>query len=305
MTNMSKIKTIVIWLVGYLVGLAMLVKPAYAVTVDIVDLSDYITTNNFKLSCTALGGTSAQFSFKKEGGSYSDFGSAIDLTTTSCQVQVTSSQVEEQTRYYFKVTVDSVSDETDTFYDISGPSPVSNYYKDQISGGYKLHWKNPGDSDFAKVKIYRGETADFSADGSHSIAEVAGGANSDMTYDDHTPDPNKTYYYAIRALDKAGNSSSLVGDAGTTVTGTVQGTSTASSGTEGKVSTLHKEGEVLSKATEEATATQIGIGAESKKIWDTNPILFFITHRKKLTLLIAAIVFGLPALIIYLRKKNK
>lgn len=207
-----------------LLGLMVFVNPAMAITptVSIQGLPSYINTNDFKLSCSALGGSNVQFSFKKEGGSYQDFGSLIDITSNPCQIQVTGSQVSEQTRYYFKVTLDGgVSEETNTFYDISGPSPVSGYYKDTIdSDDYKIHWKNPSDIDFDKVIIYRGETVDFSADNSHEIARVSGSPSSDMTYDEHTPDPNKTYFYALRAIDKVGNSSSLVGDGSTTTTTT-------------------------------------------------------------------------------------
>lgn len=228
---------VVTWLLSYLVGLMFVASPVYGATVNIVDLPSYVTTDSFKLSCSVLPASgTAQFAYRKEGGSFSDFGPAINLSTTACQVQVSGSQVNEQTKYYFRVTVNGTdSDETTTYYDISGPSPVSGYYKEQVgSGFYKLHWKNPGDSDFSKVIIYRGETADFPADNSHEIAQVAGGANSDMTYDEHQPDPNKTYYYAIRAIDKAGNSSSLVGDSGTTVTTT---TTTATTPSVGSTST--------------------------------------------------------------------
>lgn len=298
---MRKIKQTTILLISYLVGLAILAEPVSAVVVvDIVDLPEYITTNNFKLSCTALGGSPAQFSFKKEGGSYTDFGPVIDLTITPCQVLVTSTQIDEQTKYYFKVTVDGVSDETSTFYDISGPSPVSNYYKDQAGTGfYKLHWKNPGDSDFSKVIIYRGETADFSADGSHSIAEVAGGANSDMTYDEHPPDPNKTFFYALRALDKAGNSSSLVGDAGTTVLGTST-QATAVPGTSSKVVSLPKEetqGEVLP----ESTVAPEEVSEEPKGV--IGEVVQFAKNRTKLTVLIIAAI-GLAGYLLY-RKARK
>jgi hypothetical protein len=213
---------------------------------------------------------SAQFSYLKEGGSWQVLGAPI--IGASGQIQVTGSQVDEQMKKYtFKVEIAGASDQTTTTYDISGPSPVSNYYKDHSAPDfYKLHWKNPADGDFAKVIIYRGETADFSADGSHSIATVAGGANSDMTYDDHTPDGNKTYYYALRALDRAGNSSSLVGDVGTTTTTTVSASPAASgsvSGTStGEVKVLPAEGEVLpAETTQPASAGMVQKAADLAK----------------------------------------
>lgn len=294
---MQKIKLIISL---FILSLFISVKSVAAGTVylSITDLPDYITTNNFKLSCTALGGTTAQFAYMKEGGSYTDFGSAIDLTTTSCQVQVTSAQIDEQTKYYFKVTVDGVSDETSTFYDVSGPSNVGNYYKDGLGDGYRLHWRNPSDSDFSKVILYRGEAADFSADSSHEIATVAGGGDSDMTYEDHGLDPNKTYYYAIRALDKAGNSSGLVGDAGTTVLGTsTQATTTPR--TSSKVVSLPKEeaGQVLPESTEASKeAVEEPKGA-------LGGVVEFAKNRTKLTVLILAGV-GFLGYLLY-RKTRK
>ena len=210
-------------------------------TVTIQDLPSYITTGNFKLSCSALGGNSAQFSFKKEGGSFQNFGSAIDVTTNPCQVQVDSSEIDSQTKYYFKVTLDgSVSDETSTTYDVAGPSPVTGYRKDD--GGNNtvvIHWRNPDSEDLAKVIIYRGETVDFTADGNHEIATVYGTPNSEMTYSVNIPDTTKTYYYSIRAVDKAGNTSSLVGDGSTSSTVVAQ---TPTQNGTGTVTTLPKEG---------------------------------------------------------------
>lgn len=233
---MQKTKAI-IGLIGAVVIGLFVVRPVSASVLAIQSLPSYITTNNFKLSCTSDGG-SVQFSYNKNGGGWINFGSAIDTDTNPCVIQVDSSVVNDQTSYVFAANgVQSNS----TFYDISGPSPVSGYYKERTSdGSYKLHWKNPGDSDFDKVVIYRGDTVDFSADSSHEIARVSGGSNADMTYDDNfTPDSSKTYFYAIRALDHAGNSSSLVGDGSTTTTTTTT-TATPKAGG-GKVTVLPKE----------------------------------------------------------------
>jgi hypothetical protein len=294
---MQKIKLIIgLFVLGLILSVSS-VKAGIAVNLSITGLPAYITTNSFKLSYSCLGCTSVQFYVSKNGGSWNSFGSP--MTDASGQVQVTSSQVDEQTSYAFKV-VDSsgIEAKTETFYDISGPSPVSGYYKDSLSDGNKLHWRNPSDSDFSKVLIYRSETQDFSADASHKIAEVAGGANSDMTYDDHTPDSSKTYYYALRALDRAGNSSSLVGDAGTTVLGTST-QATTKPGSTAKVVTLPKEetvGEVLPQSTEEPIATQAPKNAVEK-------VAEFAKNRTKLTVLILAAI-GFAGYLLY-RKARK
>jgi hypothetical protein len=221
-----------------------LAKPVMAITptISIQDLPSYVTTDNFKLSCSALGGSSAQFYFKKEGGLYQSFGSAIDLNSNPCQIQVNSSQINDQTKYYFKVTLDGgASDETNTTYDFAGPSPVSGYKKDD--GGNNtivIHWRNPESEDLAKIIIYRGDTVDFIADSNHEIATVVGNPNSDMTYSVNIPDTSKTYYYSLRAVDKAGNSSSLVGDGSSSTTSTVI-TQNPSKNVSGAVTSLPKE----------------------------------------------------------------
>lgn len=273
-----------------MVGLVVIAAPVYAFTPTIQTLPGYVNTDTFKVSCTA-NGNSAQFSFKKEGGSYVTFGSAIDLSTTACQVQVTSSQVNEETKYYFKVTVDGVdSSEVSTTFDRSGTGPVSGYYKERTNDGqYKLHWKNPSETDFDKVVIYRGESADFTADNTHEIARVNGSPNSEMTYDDNfAPDANKNYFYIIRALDHAGNSSSIVGDGGTTTT-TVQSTSKP---TTSKVATLPKEDSSGSVLGTETSVDQTNIEStpapkaneEATEASQKNAVLDWILTHKKLTL---------------------
>lgn len=289
---MQKIKLITgLFVIGLLFSVSSV---SAAVSLSITDLPDYITTNYFKLSYSCLGCTSIQFYVSKNGGAWNSFGGA--MTDASGQVQVTSSQVDEQTSYAFKI-VDASGTEakTETFYDISGPSPVSGYYKDALSGGSKLHWRNPSDSDFSKVLIYRSETQSFSADGSHNIAEVSGGASSDMTYDDHTPDPAKTYYYALRALDKAGNSSSLVGDAGITVLGTST-QATVAPETSPSVINLPDEkvqGEVLPESTEVPEEVVEEQGAVEK-------VLELAKNKTKLTVLIIAGI-GLLGYLLYRR----
>lgn len=287
---------LVIWLLGYSVALFWLARPAWAANISITQLSSYITSNSFKLSYSCLGCTSVQFYVSKHGGSWTAFGPA--MSDASGQVQVTDLQVNEQTDYSFKVVDAGVGEATtSTFYDISGPSPVSGYYKERIDDGtYKLHWVNPGDSDFAKVIIYRGDVAGFSADGSHLLAEVGGGANSPMTFDDHfAPDAGKNYLYLIRAIDKAGNSSSLVGDGG----GTVTVTTTPKPGTAGeKVTVLPAEGqgEVLPAGTQAPQPTTAPQGVVQKAAQ-------FAKNRTKLTVLILAGI-GLVGYLLY-RKLRK
>lgn len=296
---LAKMKKIFVWLIILAIPGLILAGPARAMTpqISISKLPEYVNSNSFKLSYSAISddpaSISAQFSYLKEGGSWQSLGAPI--LGASGQIQVTSSQVDEQMKKYtFKVEITGASDDTTTTYDISGPSPVSNYYKDHSAPDfYKLHWKNPTDGDFAKVIIYRGETPDFSADGSRSIATVAGGADSEMTYDDHTPDGSKTYYYAIRAIDKADNSSSLVGDGGTTTITTTATPASTTTGTAVTVLPKETEGQILPAETEEPKATFSPAGVVQKAA-------DFARNKTKLTVLIF-VAISLAGYLLYRR----
>ena len=256
---MGKIKNIIIsLLVSLLLGVSSGARPVLAISpqVSISELGEYVNTNSFDLSYSALsddpGAITAQFFFREESGSYAAFGPA--LIGASGQVEVTSSQLNDQAEYFFKVEINggAASDETSTIYDSTSPGTVQNYWKEKLAPGfYKLHWKNPSDADSHRVFIYRSDQTSFTADASHKVGEVGGTPNSEMTWDNTTPDSGTEYYYALRVVDKAGNSSGLVTDApGTVTTSSVLGTSTqASFGGSTQVSKLPEE-EVLSEEAE-------------------------------------------------------
>lgn len=240
---------------------------AFADTVKISELPEYIRHDNFKLSYSALSENpvTAQFYFRKEGESYTPFGSVIN--SASGQIQVGGAQINEQKKYYFKIEINggTDSDETTVIYDHSGPSPVQNYWKEVIGGGhYRLHWKNPGDPDFSRVFIYRSDSTDFTADPSTKIGELGGAPDDEMTWDNFGLDSSITYYYALRAIDKAGNSSSVVTDPEVTATTIVEEVIPGEA-REGELIVLPKEegeeGKILGEEEEAAKEEAEGEGA--------------------------------------------
>ena len=288
-------------IIASLAFILFLARPAYATVpqVTIAQLPAYVTVDHFKLSCTALGGTTAQFFYRKDDwASFTSFGPSIDLTTTPCLVELTSSQIDSQTKYFFRVEINGgvASSETSTIYDVSGPDSVRDYSKDKVGPTtYRIHWTNPGNSDFYQVFIYRGEASDFSANDSAKVTGIAGAPNANMSWDDNGVSSDKTYYYIIRALDKAGNSSGLVGDSQTTF---VLGTTAPSAGQAGQVQVLPKEkavgGEVLPQSTQEAekegTVEDFGeTGSKVGKVLTGAAILavlaggiwYFVSKRKR------------------------
>jgi len=285
-----------------ILALFLFATPVKAANVSITQLPGYINYTDFKLSCSALNGTTAQFYSKKDGGSYTSFGSSINLTTSPCQVQVTGSQFGSEGKFWFKVSTDVGESETSTTLDTTGPSAVSDYGKERMNGNtmYKIHWKNPLDSDYVKVFIYRGEAGGFEADNSHKVAEMGGNPGDTMSWDDGGLDPNKEYFYAIRAIDHANNSSSLTGDVTTTTTTTTTGGSVAGASTgAGGVTTLPvEEGQVLGD--EEATSAPEA--ASTENIIDQ--LKEGLTPIQKVGAGVGVLVLLVLAYLLFFRRKN-
>jgi hypothetical protein len=288
-------------------GLFLMAQPVKASpVVYIQSLPGYINYTDFKLACTTNGGT-AQFYSKKDGGSYTAFGSSIDLTTSPCSVQVTGAEFGSEGKFWFEVVVDGTSSETSTTLDTTAPGTVSDFGKERMSGGttYHVHWKNPIDTDYTKVFIYRGTEAGFNADDSHKVADAAGMPGDTMSWDNNGLDTTKDYFYMIRARDHAGNSSSLTGDAGVTIQ--VLGASTAPAAKKTTTTVvLPKEtgtGSVLgTTATPSASATPV-VATQGV---NTNPGVFkwVLTHKKisgGVALVLLAAAYGLYRF----SKKNK
>ncbi|MCL5095216.1 MAG: hypothetical protein M1575_00550 [Patescibacteria group bacterium] len=198
-------------------------KPAQAanLTVQITTLPEYKNTPVFKLSYTALQTKGepiqAQFYYHKEGGPELAFGSLLNGETGS--IETTTAIVNEQGKYYFKVAAtgggESASSETSTTVDWNNPKTPTNYRKDRAgANAFKIFWKNPDSSDFYKVFIYRSDKRDFTADNGTKIGERGGVPNEDINYLDNSIPWSGETYYALRAIDKAGNASDLVGDGG-------------------------------------------------------------------------------------------
>lgn len=299
--QMSKIKYLFIGLmICWLVGLSTTDAKAASI-VHMNSLPNYETSNSFNISCTT-DGTMAQFSYQKNGGSWTNFGSVINVATNpgGCIINVDSSVVNDQTSYNFMVTVDGTpsTNTVSTTYDVSGPSPVSGYWKEVVDGGHiRLHFHTPNDSDFDHVIIYRGTSPDFSADSSHQIAQVTEPKDTDEVYDDMFSPTSETYYYDIRAVDHAGNSSSLVGDGGsTTTTSSSQGSSPTPAGS-GKVTILPKEqGSVLgTESSASASPTPEAISPSS--VPSGNGAIYnfwsWIKTHKKISLGLAALLIAL------------
>lgn len=303
---MLKTNKIVTLLIGGLFGLIMAIPvKAGSAILSIQTLPSYINKDNFKISCTS-NGEYAQFYVNKNGGGEVAFGSSIDLSTTPCQVEVTGSQVNEETTYVFTVKLNTgETSSTTTIFDKSGPDTVSGFYKEGLSDGFKLHYHTPSNDDFSRVIIYRGNAQGFEADSSHEIATVTSSRDSDMTYEDHIGS-TENRYYLIRAIDKAGNSSGLAGDGGASSV-TVSATTLSAAG-EVKILPVLGQGSVLgteatNTPTPELTPSENGVVEKINAFANetSEPFKWILTHKK----IVIGLLIIIALLIWHFRQYNK
>jgi hypothetical protein len=154
---------------------------------------------------------------------------------------------------------------------MSPPSAPTEYSKERINPTtYKLSWENPFDEDYEKVYVYRSKETSFTAETGTRIGEVGGAKNEKMTYNDGSAEPNVEYFYALRAVDRAGNASGVVTDApGSVTAGSVAGASdglgTGGPLSETEVRLLPQEGEDEESETEEGDLDG-GISSETGEV---------------------------------------
>lgn len=167
-------------------------------------------------------------------------------------------------------------DSTSVVYDSSGPGDLKDYNKAKNACEYKIHFKTADDSGAtAKVEVYRSDTVPFNADSGSRIQTIAIGSNTEKDTTDTPPDCNKSYYYAVRAFDSAGNGSALVGDNVQNITvinltpGQAQGAIPVSAGGEG--------GSVLGQ--EEGPVGATGVSGDT--LGETSPSAEVVDLEKK------------------------
>jgi len=259
--------TLVLIMVGFSAGLFSTAKPVSAanLAVKITNLPEYKNIDNFKLSYTALQIESkpiqAQFYYHKEGDLWVAFGSTLTGETGS--VDVTSSQVNSDAKYYFKVEATSngetVSSETWTIIDRTPPAAPSEYSKEKInSNTYRLKWRTPNNDDLASVAVYRSKEQNFTADGGTLVVQAGNPKDTSVTWEDTGLEINRDYFYGLRSVDKAGNASVVTGDGGTVTYVEITPTLALGqvAGQTGQVVVLPKAksgGSILGKEAEEAT----------------------------------------------------
>lgn len=275
--------------------------------------------------------------FKKgpSDGSFSQFGSTQTTSnggnTGTCQVN--SSILSQNGTYQFYVEASvgasgsygAETQDSNLFavdYNTSGPGTPTNYLKEGPNAcQYKISFKTADDGGkTVKVEIYRSENTSFNLDAGTRVATIAIGSNASHTHTDNLPDCSKTYYYALRAFDSAGNGSGVIGDSVINVTTISSGTSgsttslTGTAGTSGASGAIPVSGVTIptgpsvlgNEANTSSTSTESGnqgdaLGTESAEVIDvTEP-----TSSNRNNLLIGGgllVLFGIIVYVLYRRK---
>ncbi len=182
-----------------------------------------------------------------------------------------------QGTYAFKVEAtagdgagDNIDDDTTNItYDNSGPGDVRDYSKSKNSCEYKIHFKTAEDSGATvKVEVYRSDAVPFNADSGSRIQTIAIGSNTEKDTTDTPADCSKTYYYAVRAFDAAGNGSALVGDNVTNIT-VINPTPQAGGQSQGAIPVSGQGGNIL--GTETGKSAVEATGASGETLGETSP----------------------------------
>lgn len=188
-----------------------------------------------------------------------DFNLSNGGNTDNCAV--TSGVMNAQGTYQFKV---SATDGVETLdsnvvsveYDTDGPSTPVSYSKEKINDcTWKIKFTTASDSGkTSKVEVYRSANTSFNADSGNMFASIAisSGQNGEASLT--VPDCTKTWYFAVRAFDTAGNGSGIIGDS-ENVTITVNPTTTSTSNTGGAIALATGTGSSVSQPNGE-TANQ-------------------------------------------------
>lgn len=238
---MHKLFTLIL---SFICLLSLAVIPAWAAPGDLVIRLEEPKTptnlNDFEISFVALDILNQEISVQclKKSSSDADF-SVFDSTTltaggNSDSCHITSSVFNNNDTYQLKViattATDTASDLATIQYNTVGPDTPSEYQKEKVSScQYKISFKTGNDSGrTVKVEVYRSENTTFTADSGTRVETITIGSNEFKSINNDIPDCNKTYYYAVRAFDSAGNGSGLIGDSEITVIGGTTTTTTVS-----------------------------------------------------------------------------
>ncbi|MCW1949664.1 MAG: hypothetical protein KIH89_004475, partial [Candidatus Shapirobacteria bacterium] len=148
---------------------------------------------------------------------FSQYGSDIVLSAGGNASQCnTLSAIDRVGSYQFKVEANGVSSNTVSIdYKDIAPGTPTDYRKESLNGNcdFKIHFRTANDEGrTVKVELYRSTDSAFTANNDSLVHSINIGSTQETDINNSVPDCSKTYYYALRAFDNAGNGSDIIGD---------------------------------------------------------------------------------------------
>lgn len=150
---------------------------------------------------------------------------------------------------------------------------------------YKIKFRTADDSGkTVKLEVYRSDSTSFTADSGTRIATIGIGSDEESSYLNDVPDCGKTYYFAIRSFNDAGNGSDVVGDTKTiTVAGptpTTGAIAVATSGVSQASPTPTETKEEQVSETSQAGGQVLGEASPSDEVSPEPSLLSFLGSKK-------------------------
>ncbi len=193
---------------------------AYAQTSNIIVKIEQpvsqINTPNFKIGYVALDLLGRSLQIQCYESTHGAFGPIYTTNSGNCVIDNTAVTTDGTYEFYATATAGAetaFSEKVFVTVDLTKPSPVTNYEKTTNGCINTLKFTTANDGgQTSKIQIFRSDKSTFVANSSNLIAEIPTTSGQAITYQDTTPLCNVTYFYAIRALDTAGNISAFVTD---------------------------------------------------------------------------------------------
>ncbi len=300
-----------------LFSFGLMVKPAIAAdfVLSIQEPKTPTNTKDLKLEFKALHLNNGIITAKclKKGPTdsvFSQFGSNIVLTaggnSSYCDLSLA---INNNGTYQFTVEandgVDTTSKNVSLDYNTSSPGTPRDYRKENINSNncdFKIHFRTDADNGkTVKVELYRSTDSAFSVNNESLVSSVNIGSDQEYDLLNSVPDCSKTYYYALRAFDNAGNGSGLIGDK-ITITTTTTSETTVNDGNQGAIPVVNAKIPSEESQTDSnqntSTSDQTGqvLGTQKSTVAD------FVGKHKFISTLIGVSVLSI---IIYAIKKNR
>ncbi len=305
------------------------IRPARAMSnlsVRLQEPKSQVNTSDVKLTFVALDilGRSITVDCLKKSptdATFQKFGDSITIIPGGNSGQCNLSPILTTSGSYQFMTTVSVGSESSSSqvvsldYITSSPGTPVDYRKEEPNDcDYKIHFKTADDSGkTTRVEVYRSPLTSFIADAGSLVSSITIGSNQEYDLTNSVPDCSKTYYYALRAFDSAGNGSNIVGDHFEKIVYTESQTDTAQENLPGA---LAVEGVTLAQAGESGNPDQTSQTGQANQdshtqtydqgqVLGSQTLLSFVSKHKNMAIFIVALAIVAITYVYFAKKKKR